>query len=387
MLHGLASSASAITPAPEGAITSFARLLHGAQRTAPDETIYRGPRPPCHAPHGNVSNPRSLTDALVAYPLFFEPVPPPARTHAGRVADRIEGLVRLVGEVPRLDALVVPELVDENHEGKPHYRSGDIRPFASALKERTGREVIVNKVVAYLGSFAELEGWVTEAIAQGLRHVVFVGGASRYIPYPGPSVADANRVCRPLLASGGGRVGNIAIPQRTGEPHRMLSKTRVGASFFTTQIVFDASQTVEMVHQYDLLCRQAAIPPATVLVSFAPLADEQDIEFIRWLGADIPDSVEEELLAGEDSEIPRRSERRALDVWQRILHAVRTKGIEVPLGVNVEQVSARHLDVAGHLLKEFASRFADLPSATTRTGRSTETSGKALPTGSGPSAG
>ena len=198
-------------------------------------------------------------------------------------------------------------------------------------------------------------------------HVVLVGGASRYIPYPGPSVADANRVCRPLLARVGGRVGNIAIPQRTGEPHRMLSKTRVGASFFTTQIVFDAAQTIDMVRQYDLLCRQAAIPPATVLVSFAPLADEQDIEFIRWLGADIPDAVEEELLEGEDSEILRRSARRALDVWERILRAARTDGIEAPLGVNVEQVSARHLDAAGHLLKEFASRLPDASTGPERT--------------------
>ena len=327
---------------------------------------------------------RSFTEALGAHPLFFEPVPPPARTPSARIAERIDALVRLVDEVPGVDALNIPELVDENHEGKPHYRSGDIRPFARALKERTGREAIVNKVVAHLGSLAELEGWVTGAVAGGLRHVVFVGGASRYIPYPGPSVADANRACRPLLAPVGGRVGNIAIPQRTGEPHRMLSKTRVGASFFTTQIVFDAAQTVEMVRQYDLLCRQAVIPPATVLVSFAPLADEQDIEFIRWLGADIPEAVEEDLLGGEGSLILRRSERRALDVWQEIRRAARAEGIEVPVGVNVEQVSTRHLDAAGHLLKEFASRLTDAPGVGGRSDRPTASSVRKLAAGSAP---
>ncbi len=307
---------------------------------------------------------RSLTDALAAYPLFFEPVPPPARAPALRVGERVEALLRLLEEVPRLDALDVPELVDENHEGKPRYRSGDIQPFARMVKERTGREVIVNKVVAYLRSSAALEEWARAIAAQGIHHAILVGGASRYIPYPGPSVAEANRVCRPILAAAGGHVGNIAIPQRTGEPHRMLAKTRVGASFFTTQIVFDAAQTVDMVRQYDLLCRQAAIPPATVLLSFAPLADEQDIEFIRWLGADIPEAVEEELLEGEESETLRRSERRALGVWKELLRSSRAEGIEVPFGVNVEQVSSRHLDAAGHLLKEFASRMTDLSSAT-----------------------
>ena len=328
---------------------------------------------------------RSLSDALGAFPLFFEPVPPPARSPPARVEERVGSLLRLVEEVPQVDALDVPELADENHEGRPHYRSGDIRRFARTLKERTGREVVVNKVVAYLGSSGELERWTEEAVAQGLRHFVLVGGASRYIPYPGPTVTEANRLLRPFLARAEGRLGNIAIPQRTGEPHRMLSKTRVGATFFTTQIVFDAGQTIEMIRQYDLLCRQAAIPPATVLLSFVPLADEQDVEFIRWLGADLPDPVEEELLEGEEAETLRRSERRALDVWHAVVRTARTEGIEVPLGVNVEQVSSRHLDAAGQLLKEFATRLSDLRAAATPTAGSTESSSRELRAGSGPS--
>lgn len=301
--------------------------------------------------------PRTLTAALADAPLFFEPVPPAARARGARADERLASLLKLVEEVPRLDALNIPELADENHEGRPHYRSGDVRPFARTLQQRTGREVVVNKVVAYLDSTPALERWTEECIGLGLHHLVLVGGASRFIPYPGPSVAEANRICRPLLARVGGRVGNIAIPQRTGEPHRMLSKSRVGASFFTTQILFDAAQVLEMIRRYDLLCRQAAIPPGTVVLSFAPLADEQDLEFIRWLGADIPPAAEEELLEADDAETLRRSERRALAVWSTAQEAVRAEGIEVPLGINVEQVSARHLDAAGHLLREFSQRL------------------------------
>jgi 5,10-methylenetetrahydrofolate reductase len=259
--------------------------------------------------------------------------------------------------VPRLDAIDVPELVDENHEGKPYYRSGDPRGFARALEERTGRAAIVNKVVAYLASANDLERWADGAAAQGLRYAVLVGGASRYIPYPGPSVIDANRACRPIFQKAGGGIGNIAIPQRTGEPHRMLSKTRVGASFFTTQILFDADLVAQMIREYDLLCRQATIPPATVLLSFAPLADEQDAEFIRWLGADIPEAAERAILEGDDAEAVRRSEERALEVWATVSRSAREHQLDVPLGVNVEQVSARHLEPAGHLLREFADRL------------------------------
>jgi 5,10-methylenetetrahydrofolate reductase len=304
-----------------------------------------------------VTIPRTLSDALNDRPLFFEPVPPPARIQAARLEERIAALVRLVLDVPRLDAIDVPELADENHEGKPHYRSGDVREFARALQDRTGRPSIVNKVVAYLDPGPGLVNWAEATAALGLRYAVLVGGASRFIPYPGPSVVDANRLCRPIFAKVGGAIGNIAIPQRTGEPHRMLAKTRVGARFFTTQILFDADLVVQMIRQYDLLCRQAAIPPAPVLLSFAPIADEQDVEFIRWLGADIPEGAERAILEGDDAEAVRRSEARALEVWTTAVRSSEEEGLEVPLGVNVEQISARHLDPAGHLLREFATRL------------------------------
>ncbi len=305
----------------------------------------------------NVTKGRPFDEALRDHPLFFEPVPPTARLHPARVEERLAAVVQLVEEVPRLDAIDVPELADENHEGRPHYRSGDVRPFARALQMRTGREVIVNKIVAYLDPDGSLERWAEATTALGLRFAVLVGGASRYIPYPGPSVVEANRACRAVFRRSGGSIGNVAIPQRVGEPHRMLAKTRVGAAFFTTQILFDAEQVVEMVRQYDLLCRQAAIPPAAVILSFAPLADEQDIEFVRWLGADIPEPVERAILEGDDAESVRRSESRALEVYASVLRAATTEGFEVPLGVNVEQISARHLAPAGDLLREFASRM------------------------------
>jgi len=304
---------------------------------------------------------RPLTEALRAAPLFFEPVPSPARTPAHRVEERTAAVVRLIEGVPRVDALVIPELVDENHEGQPHYRSGDLPAYARALAERTGREVILNKVVAYLADTAALERWARETVEKGIRHAVLVGGSSRYIPYPGPPVAEADRLCRPIFASAGGSVGNIAIPQRTGEAHRMLAKTRAGASFFTTQLLFDPEAARKVLIQYDLLCRQASIPPAAVLLSVAPIADEQDAEFVRWLGADLPDSAERAILEGEESDATRRSVEIAVSVWEGVARTVHEEHLAVHVGVNVEQVSARHLEVAGTLLRELASRIDTPP--------------------------
>lgn len=306
---------------------------------------------------------RPLSEALRAAPLFFEPVPSPARTPNQRVEERTAALVRTVEAVPRVDALDVPELVDENHEGQPHYRSGDLRAYARTLAERTSREVILNKVVAYLPNAATLERWAHETVERGIRHAVLIGGSSRYIPYPGPPVAEANQLCRPIFVAAGGSIGNISIPQRVGEAHRMLAKTRAGASFFTTQLLFGAEAAGKVILQYDLLCRQASIPPASVLLSVAPIADDQDAEFVRWLGADLPDSAERIILGGEESDATRRSVELAVSVWEGIARLARVERLSVPIGVNVEQISVRHLESAGDLLREVARRIDGPPSA------------------------
>lgn len=326
------------------------------QAFSPDETIYRIVHPRDLVESPDADGTRSLARALTSHPLLFEPVPPALRSSPTFAEERVAAVAALIRSVPRVDALVIPELVDENHEGKPRYRSGDLPAFAAELQSRTGRESILNKVVAHVASSEDLDRWAREVVGRGIRHAVLVGGASRYIPYPGPAVVEANRACRPIFQAAGGLVGNIAIPQRTGEAHRMLSKTRAGAAFFTTQILFDADQAVDVVREYDLLCRQAATPPSAVIISFAPIADEIDVEFVRWLGADISDAAEDAILDGGEEATAARSEARALQVWGEVVRATQRGDLTVPLGVNVEQISPRHFEPAGHMVRRFAEQ-------------------------------
>lgn len=305
--------------------------------------------------------PRTFLEALSYRPLLFEPVPPSARAAPARAEAATREIAGLLQDLPRVDAIDIPELVDENHDGRPYYRSGDTRMFARRLQDTTGRPSIVNKVVAHLPSAAAVASWGQETVQRGISHVVLVGGSSRYIPYPGPTVVEADRIVAPILAPAHGVLGNIAIPQRTGEPHRMLQKTRAGAGFFTTQIVFDGDSVLRMLREYDRLCRQGGFPPAPVLVSVAPIGDEGDAEFVRWLGADIPEAAERAILGGDDALAGARSIERALGVYRAVRDGVRSEGIEVPLGVNVEQISPRHLGTAAEMLRAFAAAIDEVP--------------------------
>ncbi|MGI0053857.1 MAG: hypothetical protein ACRECR_06360 [Thermoplasmata archaeon] len=300
---------------------------------------------------------RTLAEALEGRALLFEPVPPAVRASPVTSGLKLEELGRLLRGIPRLDGVDVPELVDENHDGRPYYRTGDVRPFARSLAEQTGREVVVNKVVAHLPSAEELEHWLQETLERELRNVVLVGGSSRYIPYPGPAVIDADRIADRILRPAGGLVGNIAIPQRTGEAHRMVAKTRAGARFFTTQILFDGESVLRLLREYDRECRAQELRPGAVLLSFAPLADETDAEFVRWLGADIPEAAERAILGEEGGTAASRSVRRALEVHREVHGTGQREGWKVPVGANVEQISMRHLGSAVEMLRSFAEEI------------------------------
>jgi 5,10-methylenetetrahydrofolate reductase len=300
---------------------------------------------------------RDFHEALRDRPLLFEPVPPTARASPVRAGLFAEELVRLLRSVPRLDAVDIPELVDENHEGRPYYRSGDSRDFARIVSEQIDRDAIVNKVVAHLPSPEALTGWAEETLKLGVRHVVLVGGSSRYIPYPGPAVNEGNRIVHPILVGHRGHVGNIAIPQRQGEARRMVAKTQAGATFFTTQILFDGEHAIQMIGEYDRLCQESHVDPAAVILSFAPITDEADAEFVRWLGADITEGAERMILDGEDGGEGARSVTQAREVYRTVRDTGREHGWSTVLGVNVEQISQRHLSTAAEMLRAFATEL------------------------------
>lgn len=289
---------------------------------------------------------RTLAESLGGRPLLFEPVPPSARTPDDRVQAYVQRVVGLLEDHPRVDAFVVPELVSENHNGEPHYRSGDVHRFAADVTRASGCESILNKVVAHLKSTADLEAWCRKVLDEGIRNVMFIGGTSRYIPYPGPSVATANAAVLRLIRQHAGVIGNVVIPHREHEGYRMLTKTRSGASFFTTQILFEPESIADLLHEYSRLCQAYEVKPATVLLSVAPVADEEDLEFVRWLGAEIPEKVERSLVSPDGS----ASIKSAVATWKAVVRAAVSRKVDVPLGLNVEVVSPRRFTVAVDLL-------------------------------------
>src|SRR2546427_392747 len=158
---------------------------------------------------------------------------------------------------------------------------------------------IVNKVVVHMDGMDDVTAWLRQAIeVDGLRNFILVGGSSSRVVYPGPDVVSANEGLR-WLARGREDIvcGNITIPERQREVERLLRKTRSGARFFTSQVLFEPEPISTVLSEYGEACAAEGLLPATVLLSFAPVADYEDVEFLVWLGATITPETEEALLA------------------------------------------------------------------------------------------
>ena len=295
-----------------------------------------------------------FADRLKDFPIVLEVVPPHRRASETTVRKFVRRVQDAVQAVPHLAAVNLPEVLDENHAGQPFYRHMSPRQCARLLNHHLGVEPIVNKVVVHLAGLPGLDAWVRESTVDfGLRNFVFAGGTSRHLRYPGPTVAQANERLRELAdPTPGATLGNILIPERANEVDRLIAKTRTGCHFFTTQVLFEPEPISVVLRAYGEACRYEGIRPATVLLSFAPVADYEDVEFLAWLGATITPQTEERLLP-EEAERGLASIDVARSIWIKVRDGVRSSPNPVPLGVNIEEISTHNFELAVQMAKEF----------------------------------
>ena len=298
---------------------------------------------------------RPFRERLASVPVVLEIVPPGRRASEKAVQSFVDRLREAMRSLRTLDAINIPEVLDENHAGLPFYRNVGPREFARRLGLGQGVEAIVNKVVVHMDGMDDVTAWLRQAIeVDGLRNFILVGGSSSRVVYPGPDVVSANEGLR-WLARGREDIvcGNITIPERQREVERLLRKTRSGARFFTSQVLFEPEPVSTVLVEYGDACAAEGLRPATVLLSFAPVADYEDVEFLVWLGATITPETEEALLAHSGREVGRASFDVARRIWARIRDASADSRHPVPLGVNIEEISVHNFDLAVRMAREF----------------------------------
>lgn len=287
--------------------------------------------------------------------VLFAITPPRRSTPAKRLPkiaqatiDRLSGL--------DLDGLVLYDIDDESSRN-PTERPFPFSPTVDPSDYRADHlgawptPVIVYRAV---GKYErdDLKTWISEQDSDRTL-TVMVGAASSGSTTP-VSLADAQEIraeLNPNLLLGG-----VAIPERhsrrNNEHLRLIAKQEAGCRFFVTQVVYDLNAAKNLVSDYRYECEARGLTPVPIVFTFSVCGSMKTLEFLRWLGVDVPRWIENDLRHAANP-LAESLEQAVVTAAELIDYCRR---LEVPFGLNVESVSIRREEIEASV--ELAARLA-----------------------------
>ncbi len=270
---------------------------------------------------------------------------PPQLATAPERADEIARVTlhRLTGL--GLDALILYDVDAESD------RSSQQRPFpfvpmmdpAVFLRRHLtswARPAVVYRAVGkYSGP--DLADWISRADPERLLTVLVGASSSRQVVRT--RLDDAYQLhsrLNPRLPLGG-----VLIAERhaaSGDEHlRMLRKQDLGCQFFVSQVCYDLDHTRNLLSDYVYGCRDRGVAPRPVVVTLAPCGSAKTLDFMTWLGIDVPRWIRNEILF---SGSPLQESYQQCLVGARVLIAF-CRRLALPFGINVESVTNRKVEI------------------------------------------
>ena len=290
---------------------------------------------------------------VVAYEIL------PPREKDGTLNSYAASISSLLSQT-HIDAINIPEVRDEVARGERPVKNqlrAEPREFGRLLQDIVGVEAIVNRVVVHQKLKDELKWFEETNKKYEIENIITVGGESRSIDYPGPSVYEALTAIKKnqninLLC------GGISIPSREKESLKLIKKSENGSEFFTTQVLYDSSKIIKMISHYQKRCDDNKTFPRRLLLSFAPVSSEKNIKFLKWLGVEIPAETEKSLI--EDlSKMTEKSMEIAVNVLQQTLNHLNENDIIVPIGLNVEHIMSYNFQASIEMLQELSRIYRE----------------------------
>ena len=141
-------------------------------------------------------------------------------------------------------------------------------------------------------------------------------------------------------------LGGVAIPERharSGDEHvRLIAKQAAGCSFFVTQVVYDVNAAKDLISDYRYECASQNLEQGCRSSSHSQsAAPSRPLEFLQWLGVDVPRWIANELRHADDT--LEASYEQVVATGDRVdrLSPARRRSF----GLNVESVSIRKVEI------------------------------------------
>ncbi len=230
--------------------------------------------------------------------VLFAITPPRRSTPAERLPEIARATVERLDHLD-LDGLVLYDIDDERSR-HPGERPFPFSPTVDPSEYRTEHlqawrtpAVVYRAVSKYQRE--ELRTWFTEQDPR--RTLTVLVGAAASGTTPPVSLADAQALrteLNPELLLGG-----VAIPERhsrrENEHLRLIAKQEAGCRFFVSQVVYDLNAAKNLVSDYRYECESRGLAPVPIVVTFSVCGSMKTLEFLRWLGVDVPRWIENDL--------------------------------------------------------------------------------------------
>lgn len=289
--------------------------------------------------------------------VLFAITPPRQSTPVERLPEIARATVERLDHLD-LDGLILYDIDDEsarNPAERPFPFTPTVDPSAyRAQYFGSWRTPVV--VYRAVGKYQPdgLRTWIAEQDPRSTL-TVMVGAASSGTAAP-LSLADAQALraeVNPDLLLGG-----VAIPERhsrrENEHLRLIAKQDAGCRFFVTQVVYDVNAAKNLVSDYRYACEERGTAPVPIVFTFSVCGSMKTLEFLRWLGVDVPRWIENDLRHATN---PLRAslEQSAASAAELIDFCRR---LDVPFGINVESVSIRREEIEASV--ELAARLTEM---------------------------
>jgi hypothetical protein len=108
-----------------------------------------------------------------------------------------------------------------------------------------------------------------------------------------------------------------------------------------TQVVYDLNAAKNLVSDYHYECRARGVAAVPFVFTFSVCGSMKTLDFLRWLGVDVPRWIENDLKHAADP--LEASYEQALATATELVAYCR--GLNVPFGINVESVSIRRVEI------------------------------------------
>lgn len=282
---------------------------------------------------------------------FIGTTPPKNDTPLEQVDEIADKLLDRVSDID-FDGLIVYDIQDENSRIKkprpfPFKSTHDSRLYSSLLHKKSTRPVITYKSVVQSNS-DDFNQWANEAWQEyGVRDVVLVGSPSinNEISLP---LSDAYQT----LVDNQHEffIGGVTIAERhaskRNEHERLIAKHKQGCSFFISQAIYNPQATIDLLTRYAIECQQQGVKPQRLILTFSPCGSKKTLEFIEWLGVNVPEATSLRILNAKNP--LHESIQFCVNSLQQILDAILP--YDLPLGLNIESLTNRKAEIDGSIL-------------------------------------